>query len=250
MTKATLTIAACATLLCARTAPATPSPQQNCDSARTTAWKVYVTCVYGVVVKETKGATFDEFGSFARCRHAYFKNWKTFQTKTSLAGTTCIGLRYADNGDQTVTDHLSGLVWEKKDTAGGIHDKGNLYSWSTGTNKEDGTTFTSFLGTVNSSSGFAGSNGWRPPTMVELQTIVLDFTCTGVGTGPTCSCPSSPCVDPALDAANTKFDGYYSAAPSLVFDPGLSWVVGFADGDVTNGAKTDLNYVRVVREGL
>jgi hypothetical protein len=41
------------------------------------------------------------------------------------AGAT---LRYQDNGDGTVTDKNTGLVWEKKSDDGGIHDMDNLYS--------------------------------------------------------------------------------------------------------------------------
>ena len=95
-------------------------------------------------------------------------------------------------------------MWEKKTDDGGINDKDNGYSWSiTGAPyAESGSAFTSFLLTVNV-GGFAGANGWRLPTVAEVQTILLDFRCTGEGGGPTCRCPSFPCVDPALDFANT-----------------------------------------------
>lgn len=38
------------------------------------------------------------------------------------AGST---LSYTDNGDGTITDNVTGLMWEKKDDSGGIHDKDN-----------------------------------------------------------------------------------------------------------------------------
>ena len=38
------------------------------------------------------------------------------------AGAT---LSYTDNGDGTMTDNNTGLMWEKKDDAGGIHDMDN-----------------------------------------------------------------------------------------------------------------------------
>jgi hypothetical protein len=125
-----------------------------------------------------------------------------------------------------VTDNLSGLVWEKKDNAGGVHDKDNLYSWSTGTNKGDGTAFATFLtgaGTGLNVAGFAGAKDWRLPTLAELQTVMFDFTCTGRGGGATCVC-TGPCVDPALDAANTQSGAYWSAtsyvpSPSLAASP-------------------------------
>lgn len=86
-----------ATLLCVGTALAAPSPQQNCDKARVTAWKTYVSCVDTVVAREAAGpgecivpgipsGCFDGSAAFARCRHTYFKNWTTFQARPSLVG--------------------------------------------------------------------------------------------------------------------------------------------------------------------
>ena len=89
-------VAACATLLCAGAALATTTPQQKCDYARITAWKKYQSCVDGVVAKQAKGTGFDLLAAFPKCRHKYFGKWATFQ---SITGSTCIGLRYTDNGD-------------------------------------------------------------------------------------------------------------------------------------------------------
>ena len=248
MGHAGLTVAACAALLWAHAVPTRPTAQQSCDSARVVAWQVYVSCVDRVVAKNATGVYFDQFAAFARCRHAHSNTWLAFQRKASLAQSTCIGSRYTDNADQTVTDKLTGLVWEKKDDSGGVHDKGNAYSWSTGTNKEDGTAFTSFLATIN--NGFAGASGWRLPTLAELQTIVLDFPCSGSGLGPTCSCPSSTCVVAALDAANTQ-PGFYWSATSYLPDPSLAWFVGFSAGGIDGyDTKTSRGFVRAVRGGL
>ena len=65
-------------------------------------------------------------------------------------------LAYVDNGDGTVFDLNTGLVWEKKDDSGGIHDKDNGYTWSTGTDDMDGTIMSTFLATLNGGGGFAG----------------------------------------------------------------------------------------------
>ena len=102
MRKVRLMVAACATLLWAGTALASATPQQNCDSARIRAWKLYTSCVDTVVAKNARvGDTFDESGAFAKCRHRYFKHWTAFQPKASLSGSTCaLGLanRFTDNG--------------------------------------------------------------------------------------------------------------------------------------------------------
>src|SRR2546428_107895 len=113
----------------ARPAPAA-TPQQMCHEARVTAWKRYLLCIDRAVAKEVAGASVEEFLAFTECRHAYFKEWSTLQAMDSLQGSSCIGNRFTDSG-VTVADNLSGLVWEKKTRDGGVHDVGNLYTWST-----------------------------------------------------------------------------------------------------------------------
>jgi hypothetical protein len=249
MRKSSVMIAACTTLLWAGTAQAIPTPQQQCDYARIIAWKKYVSCVETVVAKAAKGdVSGDWFAAHAKCRHAYFKKWAGFQTKGSLAGSSCIGSRFAssDSG-ATVTDKLSGLVWEVKTDDSSVHDKDNLYSWSTGSPyKEDGTAFTSFLADVNG-GGFAGASGWRLPTLTELQTIVLDFACRAKGLGPQCKCPSVPCVDPAV--GTTQADGYWSSTSYVPF-PVDAFYVFFDTTASGGGDKTLTLSVRAVRGGL
>jgi hypothetical protein len=269
MRKASLTIAACATLLWAGAALATPTPQQSCDYARITAWKVYTSCVDGVVATDAKvgvylAEEYLDFKAFWKCRHAYFKKWRGFQGNAKYATSSCdentISSRFNDNGDQTVTDNLSGLVWEKKDSfdfaanPANPHDADNQYTWSTGTGKGDGTAFTTFLtgaGTGLNVAGFAGAKDWRLPTLAELQTISFDFKCRGSEVSPACGC-MAPCVDPALDAANTR--GLYWAATSYVPLPDEAWIgtdyeVGLAVFKF-HQPKTFSWSVRAVRGGL
>ena len=194
-------------------------------------------------------------------------------------------LRYRDNGDGTVTDKNTGLMWEKKDQSGGTHDWNNIYAWA-GTCSNSSTTLCgtdadcSDGGTCTVSSGetifqwvaqlnnppcFAEHCDWRIPNVKELQSIVDYETylppvdaafnnncvsgCTVDGTDNTneCSCTQS--------AGASK--GYYwsgsSYAPSpLVQPPGsmLAWGVLFGDGDVLSAGKSDHDYVRAVRCGL
>src|SRR6185295_7016046 len=96
---------------------ADPFAQDRCDATRIGAWRAYSSCINTVVAKNARGDFIDEFALFARCRHAYFTKWARFQSPTRrppLIGSTCIGSRFTDNIDGTVTDNLSGLVWEKK----------------------------------------------------------------------------------------------------------------------------------------
>ncbi len=76
-------------------------------------------------------------------------------------------LSYTDNGDGTITDNNTGLMWEKKGDNGGLHDKDNGYYWS-GMGAQE--TLWDWLDDVNAEggTGFAGYNDWRIPNAKEL----------------------------------------------------------------------------------
>src|SRR6266513_2316543 len=56
-------------------------------------------------------------------------------------------LAYVDEGDGTVTDVNTWLVWEKLSDDGTVHDKDNVYTWA--------NAFTAHVATLNAMS-FAG----------------------------------------------------------------------------------------------
>lgn len=85
---------------------------------------------------------------------------------------------FSDNGDGTITDNVTGLMWEKKDDSGGLHDKDDRYAWCPGVPSyycDDfsmtGTVTTSFLAALNAAGGFAGHTDWRLPNLNELETL-------------------------------------------------------------------------------
>jgi uncharacterized protein DUF1566 len=269
MSRATCAASVCAVVLCAATAFGLPTPQQQCDSARIKAWKSYVSCIDAVVAKDAKTSSIslinfsDEFGRFAKCRRVYFRNWRAFQTNALVAGSTCVGERFTDRGDSTVLDNLSGLVWEKKVNLDGMqapgdpHDADNLYTWSAGAPyKENGTVFTSFLASLNGSA-FGNGNGWRVPTLAELQTLLADFPCAGQRQSLSCECGSLPCSDATLGPTLYR-DFYWSttewipSAPLPATDPTAAWYVYFNNATVAASSKASAHGhgVRAVRSGF
>lgn len=144
---------------------------------------------------------------------------------------------YTDNGDGTVTDNHTGLMWEKLSDDGSIHDKDVPYTWS--------DAFATKVATLNSGS-FAGYNDWRVPSVMELQSIVnfgaanpsvdtaFDSACAPNCTVTTCSC--------------TQSYNYWASTTNLSVPSG-AWIVDFNDGAAYGTFKINDYYVRAVRAG-
>lgn len=189
---------------------------------------------------------------------------KLDELKMTVDGSTLP--RYQDNGDGTITDRQTELMWVKLDDAGGPLDKDTVRNWN--------DAITTWLDEVNSLNTTKASNGadgsrvsfaggytdWRLPTLVELQTI-LDTSVPGCGVSPF----TTPCVDPifntnctagctntARNPANacscTVASGYWSTW-SDTHDSSGAWDVDFLDGDVDFTFKKFSLRVRAVRMG-
>src|SRR5262249_56537648 len=95
-------------------------------------------------------------------------------TTSSVPGsstTTTLAGRWSDNGDGTVSDLVTGLMWEKLSDDGSIHDKDNVYSWQSATSEK--------VALLNIAA-FAGYTDWRLPARLELESI-LDLTIPNPG---------------------------------------------------------------------
>lgn len=154
--------------------------------------------------------------------------------------------RFVDNGDGTVCDHQTGLMWEMKDASDGTQDLNNprdvdnKYTLSISGGPPDGTAYTDFLARLNGtiagtppSEQLGGHRDWRLPTSAELQTI-LD-----------CSA-GAPCIDPTFGP--TAAINYWSST-SDAGDPVSAWNADFFFGIVFGTYKFFDRRVRAVRGG-
>ena len=153
------------------------------------------------------------------------------------------GGRFVDNGDGTVTDRCTGLMWQRitasRSGGGGVSAmEDELFTWGEALRYcedlilcRDGTWTTDPA--VASSHGGGKYNDWRLPSVRELQGIV-DYGRAG------------PACDPLFD---TRPEAYWSSTSDAA-DPAGAWAVHFFNGCVEDDATKDLfRFVRAVRTG-
>jgi hypothetical protein len=160
------------------------------------------------------------------------------------------------NGDGTLTDNHTGLMWEIQTStcSGEVTCYMNQYTWTSTGTLADGTLFTGLIAGLNGGDYYSPSAGqdvtssvgncfanhcdWRIPTIAELQNILLaPFPC---GT--------SPCIDPAFGPTQAS---YYWSSSGLAggHGPGFAWGVYFGIGNVGNFGESNAFYARAVRGG-
>ncbi len=162
---------------------------------------------------------------------------------------------YFDNGDGTISDLRTGLMWEKKgDGLGsGVHANWMSFTWSASGTEFDGTVVTGFLDVLNDVAGggtacFAGHCDWRLPNSFELQSI-SDYEAESPGVPEVFhrSATCTGCTDITLTSCScTESNSSYWTSTS----PFANEVVGLFHGSlVFTVAKTSSFVARAVRDG-
>ncbi|MGH7790289.1 MAG: hypothetical protein ACRERC_25700, partial [Candidatus Binatia bacterium] len=134
------------------------TPTEKCKADKLKTAGKYAFCRMNAEAKAIKKGEAPDYG---KCDAKYGAKWGSVETKAegtcpvtgdvqdileqtadctdglveSIGGNAPVG-RFTDNADGTITDTVSGLMWEKKTELGGganftnVHDADNTYNWS------------------------------------------------------------------------------------------------------------------------
>ena len=132
---------------------------------------------------------------------------------TDVAAGAPTPLGYTVNDDGTVTDKVTGLMWQRAAPT-------DTYTW------DDAMAYCPKL-------TLAGHDDWRVPAEIELVSLIDDSLVPG------------PTIDPT--AFPGTLVGYYWADLPMAGTPDDAWLVDFNSGNAYAAGKADLLYVRCVR---
>ena len=141
--------------------------------------------------------------------------------------------RYTDNGDGTISDHRTGLMWMTC-TYGQTYSSGSCTDTATSGDWEDAFAAADTSNAANNGDGTYGHKDWRLPNKKELSSIV-DLT------------SNNPAINQTI-FPNTQGATYWTATPSAA-DDSKAFTIDFTTA--TYGAatrSTNAIYVRLVRD--
>ncbi len=157
----------------------------------------------------------------------------TGQDGETQIGTAWPTPRFTDNGDGTVTDKLTDLIWLKSANCFGARN------WSNALNDANTLADGSCSLTDSSSAG-----DWRLPNVKELQSLI-DFNFYN----PVLSNAAGTAKWTSGDAFTGVQSLYYWSSSSHVYSPQDAWVVNLYNGPVVPHHKANGSYVWPVRAG-
>ncbi len=153
------------------------------------------------------------------CADPAWAEWPMPNSSVDVANGAPNAESYTNNGDGTVTDNVTGLMWQRATPAGELTQTQAISSCT--------------------SLNLAGHNDWRLPSTIELLSIV-DYT------------QSQPAIDGVI-FPSTPPQVFVAATPvasaSASFGSSMCsvWVVSFNDGSTDCISATGAGYVRCVR---
>jgi hypothetical protein len=174
---------------------------QTCANGQ---WGVAVACSTGLVCERCQPAA---------CLDPTWAEWPMPNDQVDVTAGAPNLESYTDNKDGTVTDNITGLMWQQAVSST------TTYTWS------QTVAYCPNL-------ALAGHSDWRLPLRIELVSIV-DF---GVTSGATINAAYFP---------STPASGFWSSSP-LAGSSSYAWGVNFDYGD-TSGGVSGSRYVRCVR---
>jgi hypothetical protein len=152
--------------------------------------------------------------------------------------------RFVDNGDGTITDQVTRLMWEKKCRRDGdLHDSERRPYWSFDGKQE---TIWDWLELVNAEggNGFAGHADWRIPNVKETATLLA----------PTAKIPhvdpiftTADCTDARDPSCSKTAAEFHWTSTSFADFPLQAMAVGFGAVIIDGRLKTVPLAVRAVR---
>jgi Protein of unknown function (DUF1566) len=125
--------------------------------------------------------------------------------------------RFTDNGDGTITDNLTGLIWLKDLDCHAITPA----SWS-------GAIVNVRLGLINGNCGLTDGSrpgDWRLPNRNELESL-LDFE------------NFSPALPPGYPFINARISSFYWSSTTVAGRPDRAWIVIIGSGTSHGAEKT------------
>jgi hypothetical protein len=229
---------AAAMVLAGSAAPAAAITSDGCFAQRLKAWGSLRKCQRQEEAKAILGRSAD----LAKCQATFDRKAGMLGAEAAAAGVPC---RYHDNGDNTVTDFETGLMWVRQVAFDGtpgpsILDADNAFPWATAAETAAKLAGTSTDGaTIIPVTGNGSYTDWRLPTIVELEGIV-EPGAPGCRSG-------AACIDPLFGGTPPR--DYWSATTSSN-GPSPAAFVDFFNGAIEFSNPVAGLHAREVRSAL